>query len=194
MAYFQTKNPNLGKFLGQWKILRPFGVFYVHLVYFMAIWYLVWCFNILFPVLVRPRLLVPCCTWRGGTGCGRSGLYDADRTGSWPSAGGRRRTSSREKVLIRPAAARPENNGPAKQMRVEHRQRAHVQAGRTDVFPEKVSQQPLDTSYSAHKNIRRECQQSQVQIDWTAVGISGKKCVDSLSTKVSFRAQKMESL
>jgi hypothetical protein len=48
MAYFQTKNPNLGKFwrLLQWKmgviwsILWPFGLFYGRLVYFMDIWYI----------------------------------------------------------------------------------------------------------------------------------------------------------
>jgi hypothetical protein len=49
MAYFQTKNPNLGKFLRvlQWKmivnfmaiwnILWPFGLFYGYLVYFSRI-------------------------------------------------------------------------------------------------------------------------------------------------------------
>jgi hypothetical protein len=56
MAYFQTQNPNLGKFLRVWHwkmlvyfmaiwyifmaiwyILWPFGIFYGHLVYFMAI-------------------------------------------------------------------------------------------------------------------------------------------------------------
>jgi hypothetical protein len=58
MAYFQTKNPSLGKFWRalQWKMfgiflvrlvfLRPFGIFcgfYGHLVYFvdfMVIWYI----------------------------------------------------------------------------------------------------------------------------------------------------------
>jgi hypothetical protein len=34
MAYFQTKNPNLGKF---WKDLQ-----WEMLVYFMAIWYILW--------------------------------------------------------------------------------------------------------------------------------------------------------
>jgi uncharacterized Tic20 family protein len=57
MVYFQTKNPDMGKFyrLWQWKmlvyfiavwsILRPFGIFCGHLVYFMVSWYD-------FPVLV----------------------------------------------------------------------------------------------------------------------------------------------
>jgi hypothetical protein len=50
MVYFQTKTPNLGKFwralewkmmvyfIVIWNILRSFGIFYGHLVYFMAIW------------------------------------------------------------------------------------------------------------------------------------------------------------
>jgi hypothetical protein len=51
MAHFQTKNPNVGKFL-QWKILvyfmaiwsifRPFGLFGL----FVAIWYILWLFGI----------------------------------------------------------------------------------------------------------------------------------------------------
>jgi hypothetical protein len=57
MVYFQTKNPNLGKFwtVLQWKIL----------VYFMSIWSILWAFDVwyghgylvytYFPVLV-------CCT------------------------------------------------------------------------------------------------------------------------------------
>jgi hypothetical protein len=42
MAYFKTKNPNLGKFGRdlQWSILWSFGVFYGHLVYFVATWYI----------------------------------------------------------------------------------------------------------------------------------------------------------
>jgi hypothetical protein len=44
MAYFQPKNPNLGKFWRflKWRccyILCPFGTFYSNLVYFMPIWY-----------------------------------------------------------------------------------------------------------------------------------------------------------
>jgi hypothetical protein len=47
MVYFQTKKPNLGKF---WSVciamddvgifLCPFGRFYAHLVYALAIWYI----------------------------------------------------------------------------------------------------------------------------------------------------------
>jgi hypothetical protein len=52
MVYFQTKNPHLGKFwrafkwkkleysMTIWNILRPFGIFYGHLVYFVSIWYI----------------------------------------------------------------------------------------------------------------------------------------------------------
>jgi hypothetical protein len=58
MVYFQTKNPNLGKFwrVLQWKMLvyfmaiwyifRTFGIFYGTLVYFEVIWYI-------FTVLVQ---------------------------------------------------------------------------------------------------------------------------------------------
>jgi hypothetical protein len=57
MVCFQTKNPNFGKFcrvlqwkilvyfMTIWSILRPFGIFYGHLVYFAVIWYI-------FPVFV----------------------------------------------------------------------------------------------------------------------------------------------
>jgi hypothetical protein len=47
MVYFQTKNPILGKFwkVLQWKML----VFYGQMVYFMAIWYIMWSFGIFFP-------------------------------------------------------------------------------------------------------------------------------------------------
>jgi hypothetical protein len=52
MAYFQTENPDLGKFLTvlQWKIF----VYYmsVHLVYLMVIWYILWPFDI-FMVIWR---------------------------------------------------------------------------------------------------------------------------------------------
>jgi hypothetical protein len=54
IAYFQTKNTDLGEFL-QWKMLvyymairpivRLFGIVFGHLVYLMAIWYI-------FPFLV----------------------------------------------------------------------------------------------------------------------------------------------
>jgi hypothetical protein len=60
MVYFQTKNPNLGKFwrvlqwkmlvyfMTIWSILLPFGLFYCHLVYFIAIRYILWLFIIFF--------------------------------------------------------------------------------------------------------------------------------------------------
>jgi hypothetical protein len=51
MVYFQTKNPNLGKFwrvlqwktlvyMSTWYILRPFWYIYGRLIYFMVIWYI----------------------------------------------------------------------------------------------------------------------------------------------------------
>jgi hypothetical protein len=57
MVYFQTKNPNLGNFwtaldwkmlvyfIAIWNILWTFGILYGHLVHFVFIWYI-------FPVLV----------------------------------------------------------------------------------------------------------------------------------------------
>jgi hypothetical protein len=57
MVYFQTKNPNLGKFrrvlvgkmlqyfMAICNILCPFGIFYDHWVHIVFIWYI-------FPVLV----------------------------------------------------------------------------------------------------------------------------------------------
>jgi hypothetical protein len=35
-----------------WYILRPFGLFYSHLKYFMASWYILWSLGIFLPVLV----------------------------------------------------------------------------------------------------------------------------------------------
>jgi hypothetical protein len=46
MVYFQTKNPNLGKF---WRVLYGrCGTFYDHLVYSTAIWYIMWSFGIIY--------------------------------------------------------------------------------------------------------------------------------------------------
>jgi hypothetical protein len=47
MVYFKTKNPNLGNFgrVLQWKMLVY--VFYGHVVYFTAIWYILWTFGII---------------------------------------------------------------------------------------------------------------------------------------------------
>jgi hypothetical protein len=45
MVYFQTENPNLGKFWRalEWKML--IHIIYVHLEYFTAIWYILWPFG-----------------------------------------------------------------------------------------------------------------------------------------------------
>jgi hypothetical protein len=54
MVYFYTKTiPIWGYFSGTWNgkcwhILLPFVIFYVHLAYFMAIWYSLWQFGIYF--------------------------------------------------------------------------------------------------------------------------------------------------
>jgi hypothetical protein len=41
MAYFQIKNTNLGKFL-----MEDVGLFCGHLVYFVAIWSILWPFGL----------------------------------------------------------------------------------------------------------------------------------------------------
>jgi hypothetical protein len=55
MALFQTKNHDLSKFwrVLQWKVLVYY--IYVQLVYFTAIWYILWPFGVFYGVLV-------CCT------------------------------------------------------------------------------------------------------------------------------------
>jgi hypothetical protein len=68
MVWFQTKNPNLGKFwrasdwkmfsghleyfMEIWDILWRFWTFYGDLVYFMTVWYILCSFGTFFPVLV----------------------------------------------------------------------------------------------------------------------------------------------
>jgi hypothetical protein len=65
MVYFQTRNSKLGKFwrvlqgkmlvyryigiMAIWYMLLPFGIFYCHLVYFVATWGILWLFGIFFP-------------------------------------------------------------------------------------------------------------------------------------------------
>jgi hypothetical protein len=39
MAYFQTKNPNCGKFWRALPRIENVGIFYGHLEYFTAFWY-----------------------------------------------------------------------------------------------------------------------------------------------------------
>jgi hypothetical protein len=55
--YFKAKNPNLGKFWAvlQWKMWIYYAYlvyFYDYLVYFMAIWYILWPFGIFYCHLV----------------------------------------------------------------------------------------------------------------------------------------------
>jgi hypothetical protein len=78
MVYFQTKNPNLGKFWRAfelkmlvyfmifWNILRPFGIFYGHLKYFMAIWNILWSFGIFYGYFMAIWYNL----WPFGTVCG----------------------------------------------------------------------------------------------------------------------------
>jgi hypothetical protein len=59
MVYFQTKNPNLGRFwralywkmtiyfMAIWNISWTFGIFYDHLVHFVFIWYILSGFGIM---------------------------------------------------------------------------------------------------------------------------------------------------
>jgi hypothetical protein len=52
MVYFQTKNPNLGKF---WRVLamEDAGIYYGHLVNFLAFWYILWNYGIFSGHLVH---------------------------------------------------------------------------------------------------------------------------------------------
>jgi hypothetical protein len=64
MVYFQTENPTLGKlcrfmqwkmlvyFMAIWYILWPFGIFYSTLVYVTANWYILWPIGIFYGNLV----------------------------------------------------------------------------------------------------------------------------------------------
>jgi hypothetical protein len=57
MAYFETKNPNLGKIL-KGLAIEDVGIFYSHFTtigIFVVVLYILWLFGIFFPVLV-------CCT------------------------------------------------------------------------------------------------------------------------------------
>jgi hypothetical protein len=89
MVYFQTKNPNLGKFLRAlywkmliyfkaiWNILQTFGIFYDHLVHFMYIWYIFSGFGITNqeksgnpdPHLTQYVLLGPAWYYQNPAGC-----------------------------------------------------------------------------------------------------------------------------
>jgi hypothetical protein len=50
-VFFQTKNPNLGKFL-EGLATEGVGTFYGRLVYFVAIWYILWPFSKFISFLV----------------------------------------------------------------------------------------------------------------------------------------------
>jgi hypothetical protein len=73
MVCFRTKNPNLGKFLRALEgkmlvlfraisnILRPFGIFYGHLVYFVVISYIVPQFWYVVPRKIWQTLMESNC-------------------------------------------------------------------------------------------------------------------------------------
>jgi hypothetical protein len=48
MAYFQTQNPNFGKLPMEGLVMEGDDIYYSHLVYFRAIWYIFWSFGIFF--------------------------------------------------------------------------------------------------------------------------------------------------
>jgi hypothetical protein len=49
--YFQSKNPNLGKYL-EGLAMEDVAIFYVHFVFFTALWYILWPFRIIYGHLV----------------------------------------------------------------------------------------------------------------------------------------------
>jgi hypothetical protein len=61
MAYFQTKNPNLGKF---WRSLelKRFALFYGRLEYLATIWYILWSFGYYLEAIwyIFPRFGIFC--------------------------------------------------------------------------------------------------------------------------------------
>jgi hypothetical protein len=59
-TYFQTKNPNLGKF---WRVLLwEMMVYFYVLVYFTDIWYILWLIGIVYGDLVHLFPIVVCRT------------------------------------------------------------------------------------------------------------------------------------
>jgi hypothetical protein len=59
MAYFQTRNPNLGKF-SRGRAMVDVGIFSGHLVNFNDIWYILWPLGISYGYLVHFPVLVWC--------------------------------------------------------------------------------------------------------------------------------------
>jgi hypothetical protein len=68
MVYFQTRNPNLGKFCRalEWKNV---GIFFGHLEYITAIWYILWPFGNLVAIwFIVPRFGILCQEISGNLG------------------------------------------------------------------------------------------------------------------------------
>jgi hypothetical protein len=93
MLCFQTKTPNLGKFLEGhrmeileylmviWNILRSFGIFYSNLEYFTVIWYILKQFgNVVVIWYIFPRFGIFCQEKSGNPG--RKGK-NVDLIGRW---------------------------------------------------------------------------------------------------------------
>jgi hypothetical protein len=91
MVYFQIPNPTLGKFWRalEWKllvffivtrnILRTFGIFNGHLVYFRAIWYILGPFgNVVVNLVYFPPFWITVWRkiWQPSGGVGAVGLLD----------------------------------------------------------------------------------------------------------------------
>jgi hypothetical protein len=61
MVYFQTKNSNLGKFLED-LAMDDVGIFNGLVLYFTAIWYILWAFCVIY--LHRVILYIFSCVWK----------------------------------------------------------------------------------------------------------------------------------
>jgi hypothetical protein len=63
LVYFMTISnilQHLVYYMAIWYIIWPFGILYGHLVYYMAIWY-IWCsFGIFYPHVVPRKIWQPC--------------------------------------------------------------------------------------------------------------------------------------
>jgi hypothetical protein len=64
MAYFQNEKSQFGQFLGG-LAMEDVGIFNGHLVYFTAIWYILWLFGVFSPFwYVVPRKIWQPCRFR----------------------------------------------------------------------------------------------------------------------------------
>jgi hypothetical protein len=96
MVYFQTKNPNLGKFWralgGEIWLYFMFGIFYGHWGYFVTIWYILCSFSTFYPLFISYTILfgifygylvyfvviwyvLACCTKKSGNPGNRTSIF-----------------------------------------------------------------------------------------------------------------------